>query len=272
MVLKRILALVFFAKGRLSMEIDPVAPVNRFAPLYQKFDALKRNRVIVGLALTAMTAIATLFLMQGFASPARETEGKVYSQISYADIAPLALLTSLTSLVYIWPIFSMTKQSKLLGCVLCGLIFGSIFPFYRLANCLHTNYPPVQTLGEVEACKQYFIENQDQYFAPDCLMHPIDNYTGFCEWDSEALPPNIEDCFRGGFFTEYDKIAPVDRYQEYKRCLPSSEFMASPITQSTILTINSAAILLALAKAARHIRQYVRERQNYRQLEEPINV
>lgn len=242
------------------MAIAPLVSARRLAPLFQKFDAMKRKRVIAGLALTAMTTIATLFLMQGFLSPARNTENKVYSQISYADIPPLPLLASLTSLVYLWPIFSLVKNSKLWGCLLCGLIFGSIFPFYRIANCLHTDFPPVQTLGEVEACKQFFIENQDQYFLSDCLIHPLDNYTGFCEWDLMDLPENVQLCRNGYFFLKYDEIAPIERLAENKKCLPSSQFMASPFTQSTILTINSAAILLTLMKALQ------------RPIEEPMHV
>lgn len=249
------------------MAIQPLVRANRCAHWNHKFDEALKDKRINFVALTIIAAVGTFLLMQGFLSPARDGEGKEFSHISYKDISPLALTTSITSLIYLWPIISLAIQFKNAGAPMCGVILGALFPLYRVAYCLHTQYPPVETLDAVAACKRFFAENQEKYFHPDCLVHPLEDYLSFCEVSLNELPQQVQNCLNFDYYT-YQTIAPFDRYQEYKRCLPTSEFMASDITQFTILTINSMVILLGFRKLGILLKSCASERHQY----ESINV
>jgi hypothetical protein len=249
------------------MAIQPAVHANRYAHWNHKFEEALKDKRINALALTIISAIGTFLLMQGFLSPARDVDGKEFSQISYRDISPIALATSITSLIYIWPILSLVKKSGNPSPLLCGTIFGALFPLYRLAFCLHTQSPPVETMDAIAACKQFFIENQEKYFLPECLIHPLKDYLSFCEVSMYELPQNIQNCLDFNYY-KYQTIAPVDRYNEYQRCLPTSQFMASDITQFTILAINGVVILLGLMKLGIQLKNCSRRRHLY----ESINV
>lgn len=253
------------------MAIQPLVRANRCAHWNHKFDEALKDKRINFVALTIIAAVGTFFLMQGFLSPARDGEGKEFSQISYKDISPLALTTSITSLIYLWPIYALAMKFKNPGHAMCGVFLGpflgALFPLYRIAFCLHTQYPPVETLDAVAVCKRFFAENQDKYFHPDCLVHPLEDYLSFCEVSLNELPQQVQNCLNFDDYV-YQTQAPFDRYQEYKRCLPTSEFMASDITQFTILAINSVVILLGLRKLGILLKRCASERHQY----ESINV
>lgn len=249
------------------MNIQAAVHANRCAQWNQKFDEGLKDKRINGIALTIISALGTFLLMQGFLSPARDIDSTELSHISYRNISPIALATSITSLVYLWPILSLVKKSMNPSPLVCGAIFGSIFPLYRLAFCLHTQSPPVETMDAVAACKQFFIENQDKYFLPECLIHPLKDYLSFCEVSIYELPQNIQNCLDFNYY-KYQTIAPVDRYHEYQRCLPTSQFMASDITQFTILAINGVVILLGLVKLGILLKNCSGKRHQY----ETINV
>lgn len=255
------------------MNIQAAVHANRCAHWNQKFnDALDDNRIRF-ISLTIISAFGTLLLMQGFLSPARDVDSKEVTQISYRDISPTALATSITSLIYLWPIGMLIRgPNRLTEDMRClslffGIFLGAIFPVYRLLFCLHTTSPPLETMNAVDACKQYFTENQDKIFQSDCIIHPLEDYPSLCEVTFDQLPQEITDCIPSAIWetiqVDYTVMAPYDQYHKYEKCLPTSQFMTSDITQYSILAMNGALILLCLMKLGQQLKNCSKKRHQY---------
>lgn len=256
------------------MAIHPLGISNSLSHWNHQFEKVTKDRCISSIILPIITALGTLFLMQGFLSPVRNIDSDDFSQVSYADIPPIAILTSVSSLIYLWPIIALLKKSDRLNVclriiqLLCGAACGSIFPFYRMTHCLNITYPEAETLVEVESCRDYFRKHQIDYFWPNCLYRPLDTVSNFCEVPVEELPNYILGCALSNFGWNYNHHAPIDRYEVYKKCASSAKILTSDATQYTLLSINLVILMLGCLKLAHHCKK----RSDYTAIEGTIHV